>query len=171
MSYVPFCPRRGHGIPRSPKAATVHAHFERKVASTGEPLYRRKVSRLLTAMQSRAAALGNVPLGRAADLFHRVNGQVEHGRAVLLLERTAQRKHAPSVRFANDRPQRPAHHLRALLRRRHGLRLCVIVPIGLHENRHRQTNALAQPLRIAETRMYQAKSAYYQDKNILPRGR
>ena len=26
-------------------------------------------------------------------------------------------------------------------------------------------------LRIAETRMYQAKSAYYQDKNILPRGR
>ena len=26
-------------------------------------------------------------------------------------------------------------------------------------------------LRIAETRMYQAKSAYYQDKNTLPRGR
>ena len=26
-------------------------------------------------------------------------------------------------------------------------------------------------LRIAETHMYQAKSAYYQDKNILPRGR
>ena len=26
-------------------------------------------------------------------------------------------------------------------------------------------------LRIAKTRMYQAKSAYYQDKNILPRGR
>ena len=26
-------------------------------------------------------------------------------------------------------------------------------------------------LRIAETRMYQAKSACYQDKNILPRGR
>ena len=50
----PFCPCRGHGIPPPPKAATVHAHFERKVASTGEPLYRRKVSRLLTAKQSRA---------------------------------------------------------------------------------------------------------------------
>ena len=28
------------GTPRPPKAATVHAHFERKVASSGEPLYR-----------------------------------------------------------------------------------------------------------------------------------
>ncbi len=38
----PFAPRRGHGVPRPPKAATVHAHFERKVASSGKPLYRRK---------------------------------------------------------------------------------------------------------------------------------
>ena len=40
---APFCPpRRGHGVPRPPKAATVHAHFERKVTSSGKPLYRRK---------------------------------------------------------------------------------------------------------------------------------
>ena len=38
----PLAPRRGHGVPRPPKAATVHAHFERKVASSGKPLYRRK---------------------------------------------------------------------------------------------------------------------------------
>ena len=49
----PFAPAVGTASP-PPKAATVHAHFERKVASTGEPLYRRKVSRLLTAKQSRA---------------------------------------------------------------------------------------------------------------------
>ena len=36
--------RRRH--PRPPKAATVPAHLERKVASSGEPLYRRKVYRL-----------------------------------------------------------------------------------------------------------------------------
>ena len=28
-------PRRGHGVPSPPKAATAHAHFERKAASTG----------------------------------------------------------------------------------------------------------------------------------------
>ena len=56
MSYVPFCPRRGHGIPLPPKAATVHAHFERKVASTGEPLYRRKVYRLPTVKKERSSA-------------------------------------------------------------------------------------------------------------------
>ena len=44
---VPFCPCRGHGILRPPKAANGHAHFERKVASSGEPLYRRKVYPLL----------------------------------------------------------------------------------------------------------------------------
>ena len=40
--FPPLAPRRGHGVPRPPKAATVHAHFERKVASSGKPLYRRK---------------------------------------------------------------------------------------------------------------------------------
>ena len=44
---APFCPCRGHGILRPPKAANGHAHFERKVASSGEPLYRRKVYPLL----------------------------------------------------------------------------------------------------------------------------
>ena len=34
--------RRGHGVSRPPKAATVHAHSERKVAFSGAPLYRRK---------------------------------------------------------------------------------------------------------------------------------
>ena len=34
--------RRGHGASRPPKAATVHAHSERKVAFSGAPLYRRK---------------------------------------------------------------------------------------------------------------------------------
>ena len=33
---------------RPPKAATVHAHIERKVASSGAPLYRRKVNRQQT---------------------------------------------------------------------------------------------------------------------------
>ena len=32
----------GTDTPGPPKAATVHAHFERKVASSGKPLYRRK---------------------------------------------------------------------------------------------------------------------------------
>ena len=36
------------GIPRPPKAAKIHAHIERKAASSGEPLDRRKVRRLLT---------------------------------------------------------------------------------------------------------------------------
>ena len=34
--------RRGHGVSRPPKAANVHAHSERKVVSSGAPLYRRK---------------------------------------------------------------------------------------------------------------------------------
>ena len=51
-------PRRGHGVPRPPKAATVHAHFERKVASSGEPLYRRKVCRHPTVKQ-----MGRLPSG------------------------------------------------------------------------------------------------------------
>ena len=50
---APFCPGRwapaspppDGGTPRPPKAATVHAHFERKVASSGAPLYRREVNR------------------------------------------------------------------------------------------------------------------------------
>ena len=36
------------GSPVPPKAANVHTHIERKAASNGEPLYRRKVCRLLT---------------------------------------------------------------------------------------------------------------------------
>ena len=55
---APFCPRRGHGVPRPPKAATVHAHFERKVASSGAPLYRRKVCRQQAVKNSR----GRCPL-------------------------------------------------------------------------------------------------------------
>ena len=34
--------RRGHGVSRPPKAATVYAHSERKAAFSGAPLYRRK---------------------------------------------------------------------------------------------------------------------------------
>ena len=37
-----------------PKAAIVHAHLERKVASSGAPLYRRKVYRLPTVKRQRA---------------------------------------------------------------------------------------------------------------------
>ena len=48
---APFCPCRGHGILRPPKAANGHAHLERKVASSGEPLYRRKISHLLAVKQ------------------------------------------------------------------------------------------------------------------------
>ena len=44
---VPFCPCRGHGIPRPPKAAPPHALRGRKLASSGAPLYRRKVYPLL----------------------------------------------------------------------------------------------------------------------------
>ena len=55
----PFAPRRGHGVlppvntgsPVPPKAAIVHVHLERKVASSGEPLYRRKVCRHPTVKQ------------------------------------------------------------------------------------------------------------------------
>ena len=39
-----------------PKAAIVHAHLERKVASSGEPLYRRKVYRLPTVKKERSSA-------------------------------------------------------------------------------------------------------------------
>ena len=44
----PFVPAGKHRNPRPPKAAIVHAHFERKAASSGKPLDRRKVRRLLT---------------------------------------------------------------------------------------------------------------------------
>ena len=44
----PFVPAGEHRNPRPPKAAIVHAHFERKAASSGKPLDRRKVRRLLT---------------------------------------------------------------------------------------------------------------------------
>ena len=62
----PFAPRRGHGVPPPvntgspvpPKAAIVHAHLERKVASSGEPLYQRKVCRHPTAKKEGTPALG-----------------------------------------------------------------------------------------------------------------
>ena len=41
------------GSPGPPKAANVHAHIERKAASSGEPLDRRKVCRLLTVKRER----------------------------------------------------------------------------------------------------------------------
>jgi len=41
------------GSPVPPKAANVHAHIERKAASSGEPLDRRKVCRLLTVKRER----------------------------------------------------------------------------------------------------------------------
>ena len=44
----PFVPAGEHRHPRPPKAANVHAHIERKAASSGEPLDQRKVCRLLT---------------------------------------------------------------------------------------------------------------------------
>ena len=58
---VPLSPfvsaaRRRHSRP--PKAATVHAHLERKVASSGKPLYRRKVCRHPTVKQK-----GRLPPG------------------------------------------------------------------------------------------------------------
>ena len=46
------------GSPVPPKAAIVHAHLERKVASSGEPLYRRKVCRHPTVKQK-----GRLPSG------------------------------------------------------------------------------------------------------------
>ena len=46
------------GNPRPPKAAIMHAHLERKVASSGEPLYRRKVCRHPTVKQK-----GRLPSG------------------------------------------------------------------------------------------------------------
>ena len=62
----PFAPRRGHGVPPPvntgspvpPKAAIVHAHLGRKVASSGKPLYRRKVCRHPTVKQK-----GRLPSG------------------------------------------------------------------------------------------------------------
>ena len=44
----PFVPAGEHRHPPPPKAANVHAHFERKAASSGKPLDQRKVCRLLT---------------------------------------------------------------------------------------------------------------------------
>ena len=46
------------GSPVPPSAAIVHAHLERKVASSGEPLYRRKVCRHPTVKQK-----GRLPSG------------------------------------------------------------------------------------------------------------
>ena len=51
-------PPPGGGSPVPPKAAIVHAHLERKVASSGEPLYRRKVCRHPTVKQK-----GRLPPG------------------------------------------------------------------------------------------------------------
>ena len=48
-----------------PKAAIVHAHLERKVASSGAPLYRRKVYRLPTVKRQRA------PLRFLQKIIHR----------------------------------------------------------------------------------------------------
>ena len=42
VSYPPFAPVGGHRHPRPPKAAIVHALRGCKVASSGEPLYRRR---------------------------------------------------------------------------------------------------------------------------------
>ena len=44
----PFVPAGEHRLSWLPKAANVHAHIERKAASSGEPPDRRKVCRLLT---------------------------------------------------------------------------------------------------------------------------
>ena len=41
----------GTDTPGPPKAANVHAHLERKLASSGAPLYRRKILRLLSVKQ------------------------------------------------------------------------------------------------------------------------
>ena len=49
-------PAAGRRISVPPKAAIVHAHLERNVASSGEPLYRRKVSPLLRVKKKRASA-------------------------------------------------------------------------------------------------------------------
>ena len=51
-------PPPGGGSPVPPKAAIVHAHLERKVASSGEPLYRRKICRHPTVKQK-----GRLPSG------------------------------------------------------------------------------------------------------------
>ena len=51
-------PPPGGGSPVPPKAAIVHAHLERKVASSGKPLYRRKVCRHPTVKQK-----GRLPPG------------------------------------------------------------------------------------------------------------
>ncbi|WP_455557883.1 hypothetical protein, partial [Agathobaculum hominis] len=50
----PFVPAGEHRHPPPPKAANVHAHIERKAASSGEPLDRRKVCRLLAVKRERA---------------------------------------------------------------------------------------------------------------------
>ena len=70
---APFCPCRWapaspppdggipageHRHPRPPKAANDHALRGRKVASSGEPLYRRKISRLLTVKQKGRSSPG-----------------------------------------------------------------------------------------------------------------
>ena len=42
MPLPPLVPAGEHRLSRPPKAATVHAHFEREAASSGTPLDRRK---------------------------------------------------------------------------------------------------------------------------------
>ena len=56
---VPFCPTPwARCLPGRRRRPNVHAHLERKVASSGAPLYRRKVSRLLTVKKKRAPSPG-----------------------------------------------------------------------------------------------------------------
>ena len=50
----PFALRRGYGVPPPPKAATLRAPDRAFFASSGAPLYRRKVYRLLTVKKGTA---------------------------------------------------------------------------------------------------------------------
>ena len=53
----------GTDTPGPPKAANVHAHLERKLASSGAPLYRRKIYRQQTVKRG----------GRSAPVEKRVD--------------------------------------------------------------------------------------------------
>ena len=48
VSYVPFCPRRGHGVSAARRRQCPACPSAAILASNGKPLYRRTVSRLLT---------------------------------------------------------------------------------------------------------------------------
>ena len=72
MPFSPFAPRRGHGIPRPPKAATVHAHFERKVASTGEPKPTDVIIQIFHTADGRMVALN---FGKNGYMVTMVSGQ------------------------------------------------------------------------------------------------